>query len=141
MIKAIYPPLTSFNIQQENGKEQIFDVVRKQWVRLTPEEWVRQNFIHFLLNNAYPASLIAVEKEIVLNDLKKRCDIIVYRNGEPWMIIECKETNVPLTEKVVHQVLNYNQALLVKYLLITNGTETFGLNTQTKEALTTLPIY
>lgn len=141
MIKAIYPPPTSFNIQQENGKEQIFDVVRKQWVRLTPEEWVRQNFIHFLLNNAYPASLIAVEKEIVLNDLKKRCDIIVYRNGEPWMIIECKETNVPLTEKVVHQVLNYNQALLVKYLLITNGTETFGLNTQTKEALTTLPIY
>lgn len=141
MIKTIYPSLTSFNIKKENNKDFIFDIIRKQWVKLTPEEWVRQNFIAFLLENHYPASLMSIEKEITLNDLKKRCDIIVYKKNIPWMIIECKEMNTTLTNKTIQQILSYNQSLNVHYLIVTNGTETFGIDTKTQKAIDELPNY
>jgi len=93
-------------------KEFIFDDVRRKWVRLTPEEWVRQNMLQYLLIvKKYPKTIIAVEKEIKIGSLKKRCDIVVYKNHVPWMIIECKETNVPLREAALNQTLAYNLGL------------------------------
>jgi hypothetical protein len=124
-------PSHSFKIKSENGKEIIFDECRKQWVLLTPEEWVRQNFLQYLIQEKlYPASLIAVEREIVLGDLKKRFDIVVFKNAKPWMIVECKEMHGKLNEAVIKQILNYNITLQAEYLVITNGTSTFALHVQ-----------
>jgi len=127
MIKIEFPkeqPKT----RQRSGVNEIFDTVRKKWLVLTPEEWVRQNVLQFLLlKKNYPASLIAIEKEIRLGELKKRCDIVVYnRNSEPWMIIECKEMNVSLSQKTVDQILRYHITLPAKFLIISNGSYCFG---------------
>jgi hypothetical protein len=122
MIKIEYPTYQP-KIKEEKGKEFIFDEFRKRWVLLTPEEWVRQNFLQYLTQTKkYPASLIAIEKEIKLGELKKRFDIVVYdADTKPWMIIECKEMNVALDKSVLDQVLRYNISLDVPYLVITNG--------------------
>ena len=122
MIKIDYPPYQP-KIKKENEKEFIFDEFRKRWVVLTPEEWVRQNFLQYLTQiKKYPASLIAIEKEIKLGELKKRFDIVVYdSHTKPWMIVECKEMNVALDRTVLDQVLRYNINLQVQYLVITNG--------------------
>lgn len=126
MTRIEYPSF-DFRIKTENGKEWIFDEIRRQWVRLTPEEWVRQNILQYLLQvKKYPASLIAVEKEIALGELRKRFDILVYRDAKPWMIIECKEMNVPLSEATIRQVLNYNITIRAAYIVVTNGTEHQG---------------
>jgi hypothetical protein len=122
MIKIEYPEYQP-KIKEEDNKEVIFDEVRRRWVVLTPEEWVRQNFLQYLVRvRKYPASLIAVEKEIKLGELKKRFDIVVHdRNTKPWMIVECKEMSVPLNRSVLDQALRYNMTLQVPYLVITNG--------------------
>ncbi len=122
MIKINYPEYHP-KIKKEKDKEFIFDEVRKRWIILTPEEWVRQNFLQYLIQvKKYPAALIAIEKEIKLGDLKKRFDIVVYgSNSKPWMIIECKEMTVDLSNQVLHQVLRYNITMQVPYLVITNG--------------------
>ncbi len=120
-------PKHPFKIKEENKREFIFDEVRKKWVRLTPEEWIRQNFIQYLLKEKkYPASLIGVEKEIKLGELKKRCDLIIYKESNPWMIVECKEPGVVLGEEVFHQILRYNQSVVSTFLIITNGSNNFG---------------
>jgi hypothetical protein len=125
MVKIEYPE-QDFRMKETDGKELIFDEIRKLWVRLTPEEWVRQNFLRYLTKiEGYPPALIAIETEIRLNDLRKRCDIVVYKNEKPWMIIECKEMNVPLSNQVMEQVLRYNMRLEAAYLVISNGTETY----------------
>ena len=128
MIKIEYPPYQP-KIKQEAGKELIFDEIRRRWILLTPEEWVRQNFLQYLVRvKNYPPSLIAVEKEIKLGELKKRFDIVVYdSNTKPWMIIECKEMNVALNKAVLDQVLRYNISLVVPYLVITNGSYCMAL--------------
>lgn len=127
MINISYPA-PGFKIKSQKGKDMIFDACRSKWILLTPEEWVRQNFLQYLiLVKQYPKSLIAVEREITLGDMKKRFDIVVYKDSAPWMIVECKEREVELSEAVIQQILNYNIALQVKYLVITNGTSTFGL--------------
>jgi hypothetical protein len=117
-------PSPNFKIKEEKGKEMIFDTLRKKWVALTPEEWVRQNFIQYLLQEKqYPASMIAVEKEIRLGELKKRFDILVYNdNHQPWMMIECKAMEVVLDEPVLQQLLRYNISTPVSFMVITNGT-------------------
>ena len=121
MIKIDYPA-HNFRIKKEKNKEFIFDAVRRRWVTLTPEEWIRQNFLQYLMQvKCYPKSLFAVEKMIKLGELKKRCDIIVYKNNLPWMIVECKEMNVELKLRVMEQILRYNMAVPVKYLVLTNG--------------------
>ena len=127
MIKIDYP-VYDFKIRKEKNAEFIFDVMRKRWISLTPEEWVRQNFLQYIVQiKSYPVSLIAIEKEIYLGELKKRCDIVVYnRNTLPWMIIECKEMNEPLNSKVIDQVLRYHITLPAKYLIVTNGSYCFG---------------
>ncbi|MEI7628214.1 MAG: type I restriction enzyme HsdR N-terminal domain-containing protein [Bacteroidota bacterium] len=126
MIKIDYPT-PKFRIKTEAGKDWIFDEFRKRWIQITPEEWVRQNFLQWLVQiKGIPASLIAIEKEIKLGELKKRCDIVVYKNSVPWIIVECKEMDVKLDEAVIKQILNYNISLRVQYLIITNGSDTFA---------------
>jgi len=127
MIKIDYPQ-HPFRITTQNEQEIIFDELRKVWVRLTPEEWVRQNFLQYLVQvMKYPPSLIAIEKEIHLGELKKRFDILVYdRNHKPWMMVECKEVNVKLDDVVLQQILRYNIALPVQFMVITNGSYCIG---------------
>lgn len=127
MIKVNYPEPV-FRFKEENGKELIFDFIRKQWLLLNEEEWVRQNFIQFLVQEMkYPIELIAVEKEIQLGELKKRFDILVYdRNHKPWMLIECKASEIDLDEKVLMQVLRYNISMPANFLVITNGHVTYA---------------
>ncbi len=122
MIMIDYPA-PDFKTRLNAGKEEIFDVYRKSWIRFTPEEWVRQNTLKFMVDGmGYPASMIAVEKEIWLGEMKKRFDILVYnRNHQPWMMIECKAPEISLNEKVLMQVLRYNMVVPVSYLVITNG--------------------
>lgn len=122
MIRIEYPSFP-YRIKEEEGKEFIFDEYRRQWLRLTPEEWVRQNFLQYLLQvKKYPASLTAIEKEIRLGELKKRFDILVYdAQHQPWLMVECKGMDVLLSDVVLQQVLRYNIAIPVPYLVITNG--------------------
>ena len=137
MIKVNYPEPV-FRFKEENGKEMIFDFIRRQWLLLNEEEWVRQNFIQFLVQELkYPSELIAVEKEIQLGDLKKRFDILVYdRDHRPWMLVECKAGEIVLDEKVLLQVLRYNISMPANFLVITNGQFTYAwekINGELKE--------
>jgi hypothetical protein len=127
MIKVNYPEPV-FRIKEEEGNKMIFDTIRKQWIILNDEEWVRQNFIQFLVQELkYPVTLIAVEKEIQLGELKKRFDILVYdRNHKPWMLVECKAGDVRLSQEVLMQVLRYNISMPANFLVITNGDYTYG---------------
>ncbi|MBM3415801.1 MAG: type I restriction enzyme HsdR N-terminal domain-containing protein [Bacteroidetes bacterium] len=137
-------PEPSFRIKKETNRELIFDVVRKKWVALTPEEWVRQNFISYLIAvKKYPSSLIAVEKEIQLGELKKRFDILVYDTGHhPWMMVECKSIEVGLDERVLQQLLRYNISVPVQYMVITNGKQCFAWERRESrlEAIFELPL-
>jgi len=127
MIRIEYPS-HPFRIREEEGRELIFDELRKLWVRLTPEEWVRQNFLQYLLQvMKYPASLSAVEREIKLGELRKRFDILVYdKQHQPWLMVECKGMEIALNDAVLQQVLRYNIAVPVPYLVITNGSSCFA---------------
>lgn len=121
-------PTPAFRLKKENDVEYIFDAIRKQWLVLNDEEWVRQNFVQYLVQTLqYPVAFIAIEKEIMLGDLKKRFDILVYdKDHKPWMMIECKATSVPLSETTLQQVLRYNVSVPVPFLVITNGHYTFA---------------
>ena len=127
MIAVNYPE-PDFRIKEKEGKKFLFDSIRKIWVLITDEEWVRQNFIEHLTRELnYPVSLIAVEKEIQLGELKKRFDILVYnKDHEPWMLIECKAPEINLDEKTFQQVLRYHLSVPCSYLIITNGQYTYG---------------
>ncbi len=126
MLKVKYPEY-KFRIKKEENKEFIFDEVRRRWIMLTPEEWIRQNFLQYLMQEKkYPKALLSIEKIIYLGELKKRCDIVVYKNDLPWMIVECKEMNVDLRLPVLDQILRYNIAVPVKYLVLTNGIKTLA---------------
>lgn len=126
-MQALIYPTYPFKIKQVQGKDQIFDPFRKLWIILTPEEWVRQNILQYLVQTCkYPSSLIAVEKNIQLGELNKRFDIVIYKNDTPWMIIECKEARVEIGEKTLQQILQYQQVLKATYLIITNGHQTLG---------------
>lgn len=131
MIRIEYPSWP-YRIKKVDDKELIFDELRRQWIRLTPEEWVRQNFLQYLVQTMrYPASLIAVERELKLGELKKRFDILVYnREHQPWLMVECKAMEVQLDESVLQQVLRYNIAVPVPFLVITNGSFCAGFEKQ-----------
>ena len=100
---------------------EVFDPVRRRWVALTPEEWVRQQTLVRLHAAGYPPEVMQVEGAITLNGMTRRCDIVVYRDGQPWMIVECKKSEIPLTQRVCDQACRYNTVLRVPYLLLTNG--------------------
>ncbi|TMI93690.1 MAG: type I restriction enzyme HsdR N-terminal domain-containing protein [Bacteroidetes bacterium] len=127
MISISFPKPT-FRLKQENDVKFIFDGIRRQWLVLNEEEWVRQNFIQYLIQTlGYPAAFIALEKEIRLGELTKRFDILVYnQNHRPWMMIECKASTIALDNATLQQVLRYNISVPVSFLIITNGNYTYG---------------
>lgn len=120
---ALSLPPASLTFRQEEGRTLVFDAFRKKYVTLTPEEWVRQHFLHWLTTHYdYPAGLIAVEAPLKYYRLKKRADAIVYsRSGKPLMIIECKAPHIQITQDVFDQVARYNMPFGVSYLAVTNG--------------------
>ena len=108
--------------QLADGRREVLDPVRKRWVALTPEEGVRQWVIGLLHDRyGYPLELMQVEGAITLNGMTRRCDIVVYQDGRPWMIVECKKSEIPLSQKVCDQACRYNTVLRVPYLVLTNG--------------------
>ena len=116
-------PTFNIKVKHEGKKALVFDEIRKKWIMLTPEEWVRQHFINYVITEKnVPKSLISVEKQITLNGTSKRYDAIIYSSQlKPLVLIECKAPDVPLTEQVAEQALRYNLEIGVNYLLITNG--------------------
>ncbi len=116
-------PKTALKIEKSGEKTQIYDILRHRFVALTPEEWVRQHFIHFLIEHkGYPAALLGNEITIRLNKLSKRCDSVLYdTHAMPRMIIEYKAPHIPLTQKVFDQICRYNMVLHVDYLIVSNG--------------------
>jgi hypothetical protein len=121
--------LPDFNptLRKEEGKVWIFDIIRKKYIVLTPEEWVRQHFIHYLIDKfKYPRSLFKVESSLTYNKLQKRSDIVIHnRQGKPWMLIECKSPVIKLTQKAFNQVAVYNMTIGARYVAVTNGMAQF----------------
>ena len=120
---ALNLPAYEARITINDGKRQIFDPLRKSYVALTPEEWVRQHFVNFLLNvKGFPAALMANEVAITLNGMKKRCDTVVYDKAlKPRVIVEYKAPTVKITKEVFAQISRYNLTLKVDYLIVSNG--------------------
>lgn len=124
MVKLNLPEY-HLKISQKEGRPYIFDEFRKKHIVLTPEEWVRQNFLMYLIvEKKFPRSLVAVEAGLKLYKRKKRTDAVVYnKQGEPLLIIECKSPEVKISQNVFDQIARYNLALMVNYLIVTNGLE------------------
>lgn len=116
-------PSYKFRFKNSENKLSIFDEIRKKFILLTPEEWVRQHCIHFLIKDKlYPKSLINVEKELVINDRKKRYDIVIFHpNGSINLLIECKAPHIAITQKTFDQIAQYNLKLDADRLMVTNG--------------------
>lgn len=120
-------PDFNFKIKNSENKMLIFDNLRKKYLVLTPEEWVRQHFVHYLISEKkYPISLIAIEKQLTLNTRKKRTDILVFNQlGTPELIVECKAPSVKITQDTFDQIARYNLKLNANYLIVTNGLSHF----------------
>ena len=118
-------PQHPLKIKEEGGTRYIFDAIRKKYLVLLPEEWVRQNFVQFLVRDKnYAASLIAIEKGLKLNELQKRADIVIYdKQAKPVVLIECKAPKVKINQQVFEQIARYNMVFKVPYLVVTNGLE------------------
>ncbi|MFH4966343.1 type I restriction enzyme HsdR N-terminal domain-containing protein [Gaetbulibacter sp. M235] len=116
-------PKFSFRFKNSENKISIFDVIRKRFVILQPEEWVRQHCVHYLIENkGYPKSLINVEKELTVNKLRKRYDIVVFNSdGSIYLIVECKSPKITINQSTFDQIAQYNLSLNASYLMITNG--------------------
>lgn len=140
-------PAYSFRISGKEGSEMILDPLRKKYVRLTPEEWVRQNFIQYLINaGGYPPGLMGVEVMFDLNKLKRRVDILVHnRSGKPVMIVECKAPEIKIDDNVFDQIVVYNLGLKVPYIVVTNGIDHYACKidfaTNKYEFLLVIPLY
>jgi len=123
-MEALNLPAYDPRVRKGKGRfNEIWDPIRKKFVAMTPEEWVRQHILHFLTHyQGYPASLIRVEASLTYNRLRKRSDIVVYdKSGNALMLVECKAPDVPLTEDVFHQVVMYNRTFTGRFLLVSNG--------------------
>ena len=120
-------PPCKFKIKSSENKRFIFDKLRKKYIVLTPEEWVRQHFISFLIKEKkYPETIIAVEKQIIVNGLKKRTDILIFnKQGLPEIIVECKAPSIEITQSTFDQIARYNLKLNAHYLVVTNGLSHF----------------
>lgn len=116
-------PVYSFRFKNSENKVSIFDEIRKKFIILTPEEWVRQHTVQFLLHEKkYPKSYLNVEKVIKLNEITKRYDIVVFRpDGSLFLLIECKAPEVKITQDTFDQIARYNMKLKAEYLMVTNG--------------------
>ena len=124
---ALNLPQAELRVKSNENKQFIFDIIRKKFVVLTPEEWVRQHIIHFLVYvKKYPKSIIAVEKQLIINKLKKRFDILIFnKNGAPEIIIECKSPTTKITQASFDQIARYNLTINASYVIVSNGLEHF----------------
>lgn len=117
--------LPTFNFKLKNNENQryIFDNLRKKFVVLTPEEWVRLHFVNYLtIHKNYPVSLMAIEKQLMINNRKKRTDILIFNtDGKPEIIVECKAPSVKISQQTFDQIARYNLSLNANYLIVTNG--------------------
>ncbi len=147
-MKELNLPAYSFSFKSgDNGKALIFDEIRKKYVVLTPEEWVRQHFIAYLVKEkSYPAGLVGVEVMFRINKLSRRADIMVYdRQGDPLMIVECKAPEVKINKKVFDQIVSYNMKFRLRYIVVTNGVEHYACITDLEKGnwsfLNSIPSY
>ena len=146
-MKQLNLPEYSFKITGKEGNKIILDPIRRRYVKLTPEEWVRQNFIQYLINKGkYPPGLLGIEVMFSFIKLKRRVDILVHnRSGQPVMIVECKAPEVALDEKVFEQIATYNMKYKVLYLVVTNGDHHYACKFNHKEMsfeyLMVIPLY
>ncbi|MBF1638019.1 MAG: type I restriction enzyme HsdR N-terminal domain-containing protein [Prevotella sp.] len=146
MIQLTLPPY-QIRVKETHGRKQIFDILRRKYVALTPEEWVRQHFIHYLVEHKnYPSSLLANEVSLQIGDKRMRADSVLYDNQlHPRMIIEYKAPNITLTQKVFDQITVYNLLLHVDYLIVSNGMITYickmDYEKQTYKFLEAIPNY
>lgn len=146
-MKELNLPEYSFRIIETEKKRMILDTLRRKYVKLTPEEWVRQSFVRYLIQEGnYPPGLIGIEVPAPYNRLKKRVDILIHdRAGHPVMIVECKSYDVPLDEPVFEQIATYNMKFNVPYLVVTNGMRHYACRLTGKgdkpEYLLTIPTY
>lgn len=144
MIQLAFPP-HDFKIKESGNGRLIFDFVRRKYVVLTPEEWVRQNLlVYFTEVMHYPKALLSVEKELKVNNLKKRYDIVVYNSDhQPWMLIECKEPGTAITDVTLNQLLAYYQRIQCPYWMLSNGRQNFcaGVQAGKVDWLTALPVH
>ncbi|MFK7833497.1 MAG: type I restriction enzyme HsdR N-terminal domain-containing protein [Winogradskyella sp.] len=116
-------PKFEYRFKSTENKVSIFDVIRKKFIILQPEEWVRQHCVHYLITDKnYPKSLISVEKELTINGLKKRYDIVIFNSdGSIHLIVECKSHNIKIDQTTFDQIARYNLVLNATYLMVTNG--------------------
>ena len=123
MLQELNFPKFSFRFKNKENKISIFDVIRKRFVILQPEEWVRQHCIHYLIDyKGYPKSLINIEKELIINSLRKRYDIVVFNSdGSIHLMVECKAPSININQNVFDQIALYNLSLNATYLMISNG--------------------
>lgn len=146
MIQLTLPPY-QIRVKETHGRKQIFDILRRKYVALTPEEWVRQHFIHYLVEHKnYPSSLLANEVSLQIGEKRMRVDSVLYDNQlHPRMIIEYKAPNITLTQKVFDQITVYNLLLHVDYLIVSNGMITYickmDYEKQTYKFLEAIPNY
>ena len=140
------PPYDS-RIRETGGKQEIFDILRRRYVALTPEEWVRQHFVHFLIEHkGYPKGLLANELELRVGEKRLRCDTILYdKQLQPKMIIEYKAPDIGITQRVFNQITAYNMLLHVDYLIVSNGMQHYCCRMHyslgTYEFLSDIPCY
>ncbi|MDF9829536.1 type I restriction enzyme HsdR N-terminal domain-containing protein [Parabacteroides sp. PF5-6] len=144
---ALNLPIFPAKVTERKGKKLIFDLVRRKYVALTPEEWVRQHFVHYLITEkGYPAELVANEVAIKLNQTNKRCDTVVYdRYLTPVVVVEYKSPGIEITDRVFDQIVRYNMVLTVPYLMVSNGLSHYccqiDYKTQTYSFLEDIPPY
>jgi type I site-specific restriction endonuclease len=140
-------PLFTFQTLRKEGKSYIFDTTRRKWVRLTPEEWVRQNFVQYLaVEKHFPVSLMALERSLRFNQQTFRADVVVFStSGNPLLVVECKAPEVKITQKVFDQIVRYNFEFQVDFMIVTNGLNHFcckiDKSNQTYEFLKEIPEY
>lgn len=140
-------PIYDFKFDTTSGKPRIYDPLRKKYVALTPEEWVRQNFVQYLVQVLdYPRGLMQIEASITVYNFSRRCDAVLFdRSLQPRMIIECKAPDVTLNERTFEQIAVYNAALKARYLTVTNGRTHYccriDYDNQTYKFLPAIPQY
>jgi hypothetical protein len=146
-LKELNLPQYSFKITGKEERVMILDPLRRKYVKLSEEEWVRQNFVQYLINEGkYPAGLIVIESRIRYNKMNRRIDILVHnRSGEPVLIVECKSPDIKIDEKVFDQIVCYNMNLNVPYIVVTNGMVHYACKLRINEPgydyLNVIPLY
>tara|TARA_Y100001968_G_C19280041_1_gene678760 strand:- start:239 stop:682 length:444 start_codon:yes stop_codon:yes gene_type:complete len=138
-------PKYSFRYKKSEANQTlIFDKVRKKWLVLTPEEWVRQNIISHLIENlGYPESVFKIETGLYVNENKRRSDVLVYKNSKPFILIECKAYSIDITQDVLNQAMSYNTAYKCPYIILTNGNihSTINVSDESIQLMNHFPSY